>query len=62
MTAFVGVVDHPYFATSNLAGTYSIDNVPEGAYTIQAWHERYGVTTQKVRVTAGATTTMDFSY
>lgn len=62
MTAFVGVVDHPYFATSNGAGTYAIENVPEGTYTIQAWHERYGVTTQKVRVTAGATSTIDFLY
>jgi len=62
MTAFVGVVNHPYFATSDVAGTYTIDNVPEGTYTIQAWHERYGVTTQKVRVTAGGTSTVDFAY
>ena len=62
MTAFVGVVSHPYFATSSVAGTYTIDNVPAGTYTIQAWHERYGVTTQKVQVTAGATSTVDFAY
>ena len=62
MTAFVGVVSHPYFATSGVAGTYAIDNVPAGAYTIQAWHERYGVVTQKVRVTAGSTSAVDFAY
>jgi len=62
MTAFVGVVNHPYFATSNVAGDYTITNVPEGTYTIQAWHERYGVVTQQVRVTAGATTAIDFAY
>jgi len=62
MTAFVGVVNHPYFATSGAAGTYSIGNVPAGSYTIQAWHERFGVVTQKVRVTAGSTSTADFSY
>ena len=62
MTAFVGVVDHPYFATSSGAGTYEITNVPEGTYTIQAWHERYGVTTQQVRVAAGTTSTVDFAY
>ena len=28
MTAFVGVVSHPYFATSGVAGTYTIENVP----------------------------------
>jgi plastocyanin len=62
MTAFVGVVNHPYFATSSGAGTYEINNVPEGTYTIQAWHERYGVTTQQVRVAAGTTATVDFAY
>ena len=62
MTAFVGVVSHPYFATSGVAGTYAIENVPPGTYTIQAWHERYGVVTQTVRVTTGTTTAADFSY
>jgi plastocyanin len=62
MTSFVGVVSHPYFATSDGAGTYTIGNVPPGTYTIHAWHEQYGVVTQKVRVTPGATTIVDFSY
>jgi plastocyanin len=62
MTTFVGVVNHPYFATSDTAGTFTIANVPEGTHTIQAWHERYGVVTQQVRVTAGGTSTVDFGY
>jgi plastocyanin len=62
MTAFVGVVSHPYFATTGGAGTYAIDNVPAGTHTIQAWHEHYGVVTQTVRVTAGSTSTADFAY
>ena len=62
MTAFVGVVSHPYFATSGAAGTFSIANVPPGSYTIQAWHELFGVTTQTVRVTEGATATVQFNY
>jgi plastocyanin len=62
MTAFVGVVNHPYFATSDLAGTYVIGNVPPGTYSIQAWHEQYGIRTQKVRVAAGASSTIDFAY
>jgi plastocyanin len=62
MTSFVGVVGHPYFATTGGAGTYVIDNVPAGTYTIQTWHERYGVLTQSVRVTEGSATTIDFSY
>ena len=62
MTAFVGIVTHPYFATSNVGGTYAIENVPDGTHTIQAWHERFGIVTQKVRVTAGSTSVADFAY
>jgi hypothetical protein len=62
MTAFVGVVSHPYFATSGRTGTYVIDNVPAGTYTIQTWHERYGVLSQTVLVGKGTTSTVDFAY
>jgi plastocyanin len=62
MTAFVGVVNHPYFATSGVGGTFTIANVPAGSYTIQAWHELFGVTTQTVRVTEGSTSTIEFTY
>jgi hypothetical protein len=62
MTAFVGVVSHPYFATTGAGGTYTIANVPAGTYTIQAWHEHFGVLTQTVRVTDGSTSTVEFSY
>ena len=62
MTAFVGVVNHPYFATSGRDGTYVIENVPPGTYTIHAWHELYGSVSQTVRVMEGATSTVDFAY
>jgi plastocyanin len=62
MTAFVGVVDHPYFATSGAGGTFTIANVPIGTHTIQAWHELFGVLTQTVRVTDGSTSTIEFTY
>jgi hypothetical protein len=62
MTAYVGIVSHPYFAVSNTAGTFEIANVPAGTHKIQAWHERYGPVTQTVQVKAGATTTVDFMY
>ena len=62
MTAYIGVVSHPYFAVSTAGGAFEIDKVPAGAHTIQAWHERYGLLTQSVRVKAGATTTVDFTY
>jgi hypothetical protein len=62
MTAYVGVVTNPYFAVSGPMGSFQIDKVPPGTYTIHAWHERYGVTTKTVVVRPGATTTIDFDY
>jgi hypothetical protein len=62
MTAFVGVVNHPYFAVSDLTGAFEIDNVPAGTYTIQGWHERYGPLRQTVRVGPGAATMVNFTY
>jgi hypothetical protein len=62
MTAFVGVVNHPYFATSGVGGTFTIANVPAGTHTIQAWHELFGIVTQTVRVSEGSTTTVEFAY
>jgi plastocyanin len=62
MTAYVGVTTNPYFAVSGAGGTFQIDNVPPGTHTIQAWHERYGALTKTVRVTAGTTVAVDFTY
>ena len=62
MTEYVGVVSHPYFDVSDRTGTFSIENVPAGTHTIQAWHEVYGTLTQTVTVEAGAVTSADFVY
>jgi len=39
MSAYLVVVPTPYFATSDQAGNYKIENVPDGSYTVIAWHE-----------------------
>jgi hypothetical protein len=62
MTAYVGVVSHPYFAVSGATGAFEIANVPAGTYTLRAWQERYGRLTQTVRVGAGAVASIDFTY
>ena len=62
MTAFVGVVSHPYFAVSGRDGVFQIANVPAGTQTVRIWQERYGVLTATVQVKAGATSTVEFSY
>ena len=48
MSAYVGVVNHPYFAVTDKAGTFELKTVPPGTYTIEAWHEKLGRQTQSV--------------
>ena len=62
MTAYIGVVSHPYFSVSSADGAFEIAGVPVGTYTIRTWHERYGELTQTVRVQVGATTMVDIEY
>jgi len=62
MNAYIGIVTNPYFAVSDMTGTFQIDKVPAGTYTLQGWHERFGPVTKTVTVKAGAVATVDFTY
>jgi plastocyanin len=62
MNAYVGIVTNPYFAVSNTMGTFQIDKVPPGTYTLEAWHERFGLVSKPVTVKAGAVASVDFDY
>jgi hypothetical protein len=62
MTAYIGVVSHPYFAVSGAGGAYTIERVPAGTYEIKTWHERFGELTRTVKVSPGSVVRADFSY
>jgi hypothetical protein len=62
MHAWVGVLPHPFFATSGPDGSFSIKNLPAGTYTIEAWHEKLGTQQTTVTVGAGETKTADFTF
>lgn len=55
--AWILVFDHPYFAVTERAGTFAIDNVPPGTYRVKAWHPQLGVSEQTVTVAAGSPAT-----
>jgi hypothetical protein len=52
--AWILVLDHPYFATSERAGTFSIEDVPPGTYRVKAWHPLLGTAEQSVTIAAGS--------
>lgn len=59
MGGYIVVSPSPYFAETDDAGNYTIENVPDGAYTATAWHE--GAKTQNKAVTANGSTKADFT-
>lgn len=62
MEAYIGVVDHPYFAVTGEDGSFRIPNLPPGTYTLDTWHEKYGTQTSQITVAAGETRQVDFTY
>ena len=59
MHAFVGVLPHPYFATTGPDGAFTIDHLPAGTYTIEVWHETLGTHEMSVTLADGETKTQD---
>jgi plastocyanin len=62
MHASVGVMPHPFFATTGDDGKFEIKGLPPGTYEIEAWHEKLGPKTMTVTVGDGETKTADFNY
>jgi plastocyanin len=60
MNAYVGVLDHPFFAVTDADGKFDIKGLPPGTYTIEAWHEKGGTVDQSV--TIGPSETKDITF
>ncbi|MEE2901434.1 MAG: urate hydroxylase PuuD [Myxococcota bacterium] len=62
MSAFVGVMKHSYFRVTDSSGTFSLDGLPEGEYTIEAWHETLGTQSKTVRLGPSSQETLAFEF
>lgn len=62
MSGYIGVVENPFFAVTGADGTFAIPNLPPGEYTVEAWQEKYGTQSAKVKVDANGTGTADFKF
>jgi hypothetical protein len=62
MSAYAGVVSHPYFAVSANGGAFELKSLPAGTYTVEAWHEKLGTKTQTVTIGEKEAKTVDFTF
>jgi plastocyanin len=61
MSASILVLNHPYFTTPELDGSFMLRDVPPGRYTVAGWHERVGERTFALRVDAGRVASVELS-
>lgn len=62
MRAWIVVAAHPYYAVTESDGSFVLEGVPLGTYTLQVWHEKLGTLSREVTVSAGAEARIDVEY
>lgn len=62
MSAYVVLVDHPYFALTGADGKFELKGLPPGSYVIEAWHESFGTKAATVKVGPKEKVTQDFAF
>jgi len=59
MSGYIVVAPTPYYAQTDKSGAYKIENVPDGSYTVTAWHE--GAKNQSKPVNVAGDAKADFT-
>jgi plastocyanin len=61
MAGFILVRDNAYYAQPGADGTYTVENVAPGSYTLHVWHERAPEVTREIVVPEGGLADQDVS-
>jgi plastocyanin len=62
MSAYAGVLEHPYYAVTTSGGRFELKNLPPGTYTVEAWHEKLGAQTQTVTISGRDSKDLSFTF
>jgi hypothetical protein len=62
MFGFMMAPKHPYAVVVRDDGSYSINDVPPGDYTVKAWHPRLGIQKTNLSVPAKGAVEANFSF
>jgi plastocyanin len=62
MHAYIGVLDHPYFAVSHDDGTFAIKNLPPGTYTLGVWTQTLGTQERQITVAPQGKAEANFTF
>jgi plastocyanin len=60
MAGYIIVSPTPYYAQTDAGGNFKIDNVPDGKYTLVAWHEGLKPQSKSVTVAGNAAANVSF--
>lgn len=60
MEGWVIVLQNPYFYKTGKAGTFVIENVPEGTYTLKVWHKKAKGPDKEVTISGTGEVNVDF--
>ncbi len=62
MFGFMMAPEHPYAVVVQEDGSYTIDDIPPGKYTVMAWHPTLGLKKTKLEVPAGGAAEANFAF
>ena len=62
MFGFILAPENPYAVVVNADGTYLIDDIPPGTYTIKAWHPKLGIRKAEITVPPKGRATANFNF
>jgi plastocyanin len=60
MSAYIVVLQNPFFAVTNERGEFVIKDIPPGSYTLRTWHEKLKPQSRQVQPKEGDEIKVDF--